>query len=902
MKKRFLLCVSVAMIGIASGFSQKGNLWTVMDETRAASAGTMSPAFEHARGGLTFLSLNINGLKAALATAPERRSGQQGVVITVPNVNGKAERFKMYEASNFSPALQAQFPEIRSYAGQGIDDPTAHLRLSLSPAGIQTMVLRADKQAEFIEPYNTNATVYAVYNSGAKRTKGRLPFTCATPEDNNLTNASAKLAKNAAKSSDLVFKTFRLAMSCTGEYASYHGGTKAGALAGMNATMTRVNGVYEIDLAVNLILIDNNTDVIYTNANSDPYASSQNMGQWNNQLQNTLSGVIGEANYDIGHLVAGSGGGGNAGCIGCVCVNGQKGSGYTAPANGIPAGDNFDIDYVSHELGHQLGGNHTFSHGYEASGVQTEPGSGSSIMGYAGVTGGFDVQPHSDAYFTYASLNQIQGNLEYKDCAVNYPMDNADFTVNAGQDYIIPSGTAFVLKGEGMDANAANITYNWEQNDSGTGSTEGFYSFPAVNKTVGPNFRSFGPVAEPVRYFPALSSVLSNSLVTTWETVSTVSRTLNFTLTGRDNVAGAPNDVVGGLTKSDEAVITVRGNAGPFMVTSQSEDDLSWDVSSQQTIEWDVAGTTANGINTSNVDILLSTDGGQTFATVLAANTPNDGSETITVPGGISGIKCRIMVKAVGNVFFAVNETPFSIGYNVVTDCKTFTNDSGLSIPNGGNNFTNQSLAVSGINGTVSSVKVNVNASHPYLGELVMLVQNPGNALESTLWYGQCGSADDMDIIFSDAGADVVCGAVVDGLEFKPQEPLSVFNNGTINGNWRLRVADAINNSTSGDINYWSVIVCTQEITASTPGYGLKNFTVYPNPNNGSFTVEFSSEGLNDINVLVHDIRGRQVYNKQFSNTGLFSGNVNLSGAEQGVYLVTVQDGSRKETRKIVVK
>jgi hypothetical protein len=175
-------------------------------------------------------------------------------------------------------------------------------------------------------------------------------------------------------------------MSVTGEYTAYFGGTKALALAAINNTMTRVNGVFEKDFSARMVLIANNDLVIYTAAASDPYSAASGMSSWNSQLQSTLTSVIGEANYDVGHLFGATGGGGNAGCIGCICVNGQKGSGYTSPADGIPSGDNFDIDYVAHELGHQFGGNHTFTTGNEGTGVHMEPGSGSTIMGYAGIT------------------------------------------------------------------------------------------------------------------------------------------------------------------------------------------------------------------------------------------------------------------------------------------------------------------------------------------------------------------------------------------------------------------------------------------------------------------------------------------------------------------------------------
>ncbi len=153
----------------------------------------------------------------------------------------------------------------------------------------------------------------------------------------------------------------RLAQSVTAEYSNYFGATSASqvalVLAAVNATLTRCNGVYEKDLAIHLNLIAATTNVFYYNPSTDPYspASSGAGGAWNGQLQSTLTSVIGAANYDIGHLFGASGGGGNAGCIGCICVDTSKGSGFTSPADNIPQGDNFDIDYVVHEVGQPVG-------------------------------------------------------------------------------------------------------------------------------------------------------------------------------------------------------------------------------------------------------------------------------------------------------------------------------------------------------------------------------------------------------------------------------------------------------------------------------------------------------------------------------------------------------------------
>lgn len=893
MKKHFLLCIS-AFISITAGFAQKGTVWSVVQPSKV-SAEKISPLFEHAKEDLTLISVNTTELKAALATAPARWSGAAGVQISIPTLDGSLQRYRVFEASNFAPELQEKYPDIRSYAGQGIDDPTAHLRLSISPQlGIQTMVIKADSKAEFIEPYTSDASVYAIFQSGDKRDKGKLPWSCSTAEDISLIKASEKVAQNAARSSAKQFKTFRLAISCTGEYGSYFSGV-AGSLAAMNNTMTRVNGVFEIDLALNLIIIANTTNVIYTSASTDPYTS---MSLWNDQLQATLTANIGEDNYDIGHLFARSGGGGNAGCIGCICQDGSKGSGYTSPSNGVPAGDSFDIDYVAHEMGHQLGGNHSFSYGYEGTSAQTEPGSGSSIMGYAGITGSYDVQAHSDAYFTYSNLNQIQTNLNTKSCGETYAMNNAEFVVEAGSAYSVPKGTAFVLSGVGMQNNASTITYTWEENDIASQASSGNNSFPSLTKTTGANFRSVVPSATPVRYFPALSSVLVGELSATWESVSNVNRAMRFTLTGRDNVAGAANDVIGGYTKSDQTIITVRSAAGPFLVTSQATNGIVWDNNTQQTITWNVAGTTANSVNCSQVDIFLSTNGGQSFDTVLATATANDGSETITVPSGVAGTDCRIMVKASNNVFYALNDESFIIGYSLVTNCNTYTNSEVRNITDGSSSIL-QTVSVTGVTGNVSSVKYHVNITHGNLSDLTLTALSPTNT-SIVLMDNQCSGNQNLNVVFDDAGTNLVCASPTTGI-YRGQGNLSAFNAVTLNGSWKLRARDGVAGN-AGTINSWGVEICTGQYVLSAPDYGIKNFVVYPNPNNGTFTIEFTSEGQNDLNVMVHDIRGRVVYNNKFANSGLFSGNINLDNAEQGVYLVTVQDGSRKETRKIVVK
>ena len=563
------------------------------------------------------------------------------------------------------------------------------------------MVFRTDKENEFIEPYSQDHTVYAVFKS--HRERGNLPWACSTDDKKLVTDVNAQVSNTgitARSTGDL--KTMRLAQSVTAEYSNYFGATSASQvalpLAAINATLTRCNGVYEKDLAVHLNLVAASTNVIYYNAATDPYddASTGAGGTWNAQLQSTLTSVIGDANYDIGHLFGASGGGGNAGCIGCICTNGQKGSGFTSPADGIPQGDNFDIDYVVHEVGHQMGANHTFSMSNEGTGVQKEIGSGITIMGYAGITSQ-DVAPHSIDIYHEASIAQIQANLATKTCPVTTSIaaNNATPVVNPVSNYTIPISTPFALTGSATDANPGDaLTYCWEQNDNASSSQTGASSVASATKATGPNWLSFRPTASPTRYCPQLSTILAGALITgplpggdagtNIEALSSVSRTLNFRLTVRDNAPySSTAPVTVGQTNFTDMVVTVSNTSGPFAVTSPNT-AVSWAGGSAQTITWSVANTTASPVSCANVKISLSTDGGQTFPTVLAASTPNDGTEVLTIPNTAT-TTARIKVEAVGNIFFDISNANFTI-----------TAGSGCGAPSG--------LASSGITTTAATV------------------------------------------------------------------------------------------------------------------------------------------------------------------------------------------------------
>ncbi|AZA83564.1 secretion protein [Chryseobacterium lactis] len=662
MKKQLLMTGMLVLSGIS--FAQTNRLWT------RGSQKTLSPIFENTSGidQPKIYKLNIKGLKDLLARTSKRSSttDKSDIIISFPTSTGKMEDFRVTENSNLMPELEAKYPDIKSYIGESLDHNTSRIYFSISSLGLSSMELYNDKSAVFIEPYTKDLSSYVVYKKSDK--KGLLnTFECTVLESAQKGSSPATTAKNA---NDSTLRTFRLALSCTGEYASYFGGTKAQALAAMNNTLTRVNGIFENEFAARMVLIPNNDEIIYTNASSDPYSPSGQMNNWNLQLMNTLSSTIGNANFDIGHVFGRDGGGGNAGCIGCICSddmstyvyqgvtypNAYKGSGYTSPSNGIPSGDTFDIDFVTHEMGHQFGGNHTWSYTTQPDLKPVEPGSGSTIMGYAGITN-YDVQKNSDPFFHALSIEQITHTIKSATCSVNTPTGNSIPTANAGPDYTIPKSTPFMLTGTGTDADGDSLTYIWEQMDKGTSSQTGSNSAAITTKTAGPIFRSWTPNTSPVRYFPKMSSVLAGSATTAGyeidvEALPSVARVLNFRFTVRDNRAN------GGGNNSDDTKLTVNDAAGPFTVTSQNN-AVSYIGGSSQMITWNVAGTTSNGINAANVDILWSIDNGNIWTTLLA-RTPNDGMQAVTIPDTATS-SGRIMVKGTDHIFFNINQSNISV-------------------------------------------------------------------------------------------------------------------------------------------------------------------------------------------------------------------------------------------------
>lgn len=866
--------------------AQSNDLWQ-----KSTLSSALNKKINEETSGKLYYKLNIDLLKKKLAAGTAKNAGSKSYEITIPNLDGTFEKFAVSEHSNFEPELQAKYPEIKSYQGDGIDDKSAKIYFSFAPIGMQVMVMRGDKPTEYIEENPDNKDEYVLFN--AENSDDRGGFKCETAD---LAADINKMDKSAMPSSNTgVFKKFKLALSCTGEYAQYFGGTKPRVLAGMNATLTRVNGVLNKDLSVGLILIAKTEDVIYTDPATDPYsdASSGILPTWLGEVQRTFRTEIGDANYDIGHLFSVSGGGGLA-ALGAICIPNGKGEGASSTPTwgGKPQGDEFDFT-VLHEIGHQLGASHTYSYKYDGTSTYTEPGSGSTIMSYAGVSGSYDIQRNADDYFSHASIVEIQKTLARKSCSQDTKLADNPPTVNAGIDYSIPKSTPFVLKGMGSSSDGSQITYTWEQNDAGTKATTYYGSFAYPTKPDGPLFRSVKPAISPIRYMPDLKSVLQNKLTTDWESVSSISRTLHFSLTARNNATLGL-----GQTNSDEMIVNVSDQAGPFTITSQNTDNLNWDRSSSQKITWEV-NNTHKLQGSANVNIKLSIDGGLTFPFILASNTPNDGSEVVAAPTNVkASINCRILVEPTANIYYAVNSKPFSIGYGGATSCNSYSFSSGFDIPESGN-FTEKTVYVPALKDKLLNISVALNVTHENVKDLEIEIVSPrGTTIK--LFNRNC-DGNMLDLLFDDAGFDLDCSNTTRQIVL-PLNYLKTFLAENPQGSWTFRIRDKIVTK-RGKLNSASLEICTGDPSLGTTNPELKDdtFAVYPNPNKGSFTVQLKSQSVLGVKVYVHDVFGKNVYADTFENSSDFSQKINLAGISAGVYLVTVVDGTQKMVKKIVV-
>ncbi|MBI1191255.1 MAG: hypothetical protein GC200_11315 [Tepidisphaera sp.] len=679
-------------------------------------------------------TVNWDVLKGVLATAPLEAvpQAQAPIVMSLPMPDGWMARFNVVESPMMEPGLAAKFPDMKTYQGQGIDDPTATVRFDYTPQGFHAFIRSANGDV-FVDPYDGGdlSTVVSYFKSDLHRTTN---WVCHAVDENPQPEPEvpAETPKNQTRGGGYEQRAgefvtrhqYRLAVATTAEYTIFHStlnGHSVNVTDGLAAVVTavnRINEVYDTEVAVRFILVANNNLVIFTNPVTDGYANDGSQSD-RDINQSKLDSGVGNGAYDVGHVFE-TGPGGIA-FFRAPCSTNNKGKGLSGID--MPINDSFWVDYVAHEMGHQFDGRHNFNScgggpGDDIS-LAFEPGSGSTIMCYAGICGTDDLQPHSDVMFGQNSLERINAFIATTQCDTeSFTGNHAPTISDAGRLYIIPSQTPFTLTPITYgDSDGDALTFSWEQTDTGAP-----VPLPLSDNGASPLFRVFPFTTTPSRTIPNLDAIRTNML-TVGEVLPASSRSLNFRCVVRDNHVG------GGGTAWATRRLVVDPTSGPFRVTSPNT-NVSW--FGTHTITWDKANTDIAPVSCLNVRILLSLDSGATFPIVLASSVPNTGSASVVIPADTTPTThARIKIEGINNIFFDESDVDFRIvapPQNVafaLTGSNTFSDNEPNGNRNGGidpgeNNIAvyvqvinNGLLTGTNVRGTLSTVQSGVTVTTP---------------------------------------------------------------------------------------------------------------------------------------------------------------------------------------------
>ena len=671
MLKIKLLILTALLFCIAqAGASEQ--IWQEVGATNARSAGTHQRQYQ----------VDSAALRATLQRVTRIVGPGSVSIISLPMPNGSLAAFEIYESPIMEDGLARHYPGIKTYKVIGIDDPIASGRIDITPRGFHAM-LHTSQGRLFIDPHQNPANLdryQARTQNAAASYSGR---SCSVIEPSISANSSPRSAGRSAGRIAGSLLQYKLAVSATEEYViAIPGGTVADAQAEIFTAINRVNEIYERDLGIQLMLVNGNQFLI-ENGNNVSFSNSNNTRLFA-ENQAWIDSEIGSSNYDVGHIF--STGNGGLAALGSVCADGNKAKGVSGIFE--PTGDPFYIDFVAHEIGHQFNADHSFN-GSSVSCLSGrnqptafEPGSGSTIMGYAGICGVEDLQLNSDATFHAGSILQIDdftkgGGSCFSQITAGNPNEPQ---ISAIASRTIPANTPFVLDGLASDADAGDtLSYQWDQVDRGCptdarsfGTDTGFNGL----------FRSYAPRAESERHFPALGTQLQG-VFDDAEVLPCNNRDINFRLTARDGKSGQGTANVRVTVKDTGAAFQIS-NLNDGLPIDNSDPDPSF------TVDWEIADTTEAPISCDSVNIdLLTFNPDFTAYSVHPLEPPttlNDGSEDVTiVPAENSHPRARIRVACSNNVFYDISNVTFEIigttGTDFFTDNEnqTFFNNNGTT-------------------------------------------------------------------------------------------------------------------------------------------------------------------------------------------------------------------------------
>lgn len=664
MRSLFIQIITLlAAVQLAAQTSK--NVWTATTPATQSSENQKLPK-KFKTYQLDFEALKMQAAAAPMEFSEAARSSK--IEVELPTADGGWQQFSLQNSPLMHPDLASRYPSIQTFSGLAADGAVA--RLGFSPKGFHAFIFSPDGEVQSIRPLLDPAAVatgdeqYLVYHlDDLEKLQWGKHIACGNEDEPLPTDFFKNLGKNKADerggAAEVILKKYRFAASAQSEYSAFHGNTKASVLAAIVEAMNFFTPIQERDFAVRLELIPNTDTLFWFDAASDPFFG-QFISSWKDQNPAAVNARIGLNSYDFGHLftrILNPPGGvyvaGQA-VLSCICTVQKAQAGSSLPQ---PTGEDFYM-VVTHEMGHQLSATHTFNSCPPSADNRTgstafEPGSGSTIMSYAGTCTPDDVQNKSDAYFHVSSVEQARNfiaNEAGKNCGTNVQTGNFHPTVSIplADNFFIPISTPFVLNGSATDPDGDVLAFCWEQFDLGN-------EIPLGNQTVtSPLFRSFPPRAQSERTFPRIQTIILNQTSKT-EVLPTSSRNLTFKLSVRDNKQ------VGGGFDSKQIVFKSSDKAGPFLVTFPNATGVEVISGDFVEVTWAVANTDQPPVNCQKVNIKLSTDGGTNYPITLAAGVANNGVACIQIPENLTSTTARIRVEAADNIFFDISNSNFRI-------------------------------------------------------------------------------------------------------------------------------------------------------------------------------------------------------------------------------------------------
>jgi subtilisin-like proprotein convertase family protein len=702
---------------------------------------------------------DLDALSARLATAPLEASGaasQTPIIVNFPQHDGTNEAFEVWRVMTCEPAVYSKYPEIRTFGGRSLRDPSLTLRGSITQRGLRVFIENAQHEITRIVPI-AGSTAYRVYRpdefeeENAKRAMNT--HSCGVehalleqPSDLPLPRVEVT---ERELNVEVQLRTYRLVLSATRQFVEDHGGTKESTFAAFVEYVNALNVIYERDANVRLQLQASSESVIFLEE-TPFFPDNANAAVYQQANTAALNGFLSPGTYDIGHVLSRTPSGeGLLGIAALASVCGSnKGAGSTSGNLLTPNATDYGIKFIltfAHEAGHQHSATHTWNHCGDNEGGRSaesafEPGGGSTVMSYAGICGSdnFVSEENSDLMFHGGSIEQIRSFLSNQGgtCGTVTTDGNQhpEVTLDYADGIFIPRGTPFELTGSATDDPAQTLTYCWESIQLGP--------YTPLQTQVGssPAFRSYMPVEVTNRIFPRLSLLLANQSSPV-ERLANYGRDYSFRFSVRDGHPGHP-----GIAYKDVSFQSVT-EAGPFLVLSPNTNTDTWQAGTYTEVQWDVAFSDLAPVNCQRVNIRLSTDGGQTWPITLASNVENDGVQSVLVPNQLSST-ARVRVDAADNIFFDISNANFAIVQPTQSGLTTGIdkNTDFICVPE---NFTANifSAGVQGFSNTVNVAVDNGNLPGNAIVNLSKTTMNPGETSVLTIDLSAISVSDTFDLM-----------------------------------------------------------------------------------------------------------------------------------------------------------